>query len=151
MSRMPMSRLARIGTWTGAALAWGTTAVFVKVAAAEPAETATTVPPADEAATLVGPLATMPEPPSDGLVILRFTPVTAPPPEIIVKTRYVQVEGPAPATASSSTSGSAAPAQTASTGGSSGTTAAAPPPPPAASTVTVTPTTQPPAPVSSGS
>jgi hypothetical protein len=149
---MPASRLARIGAWTGAAVAWGTTTVLVRVAAAEPAETALPPPPTQDSTAELGITdATLPNPPDGGLVIIRYTPVTAPPQEVIVKTRYVQVQAdpgaatvsaPAPAaTAKAST----APASTATAAPATGSVA------PPAPVVVATPTTQPPAPPSSGS
>lgn len=141
MSRMPASRIATIGAWTAAAVAWGTTNVVMEAASAEPEQTesptSTTVeiPNADQAA--------LPAQPEGGLVVLRFTPVTAPPPEVIVETRYVSV-GSGTSSGGGSRKSAAPSAPTAPSGGAPATKP--PPPPPAA-----TPATTPPAPPSSGS
>jgi hypothetical protein len=141
MNRLPPSRLIRIFTWTGAALAWGTTVVMAKAATPPKADDTQTEPPLT-AAGLAGATAPLPTPPSQGLVILRYTPVAAPAPQ--VRTIYVQgtpspVAGTAaaPAAASAPAAGAPAPA------------AVAPPPPPPAPAPA--PATAPPAPTSTGS
>ena len=156
MSRMPASRIARIGAWTGAAVAWGTTTVLVRVAAAEPAEPPAPPMPTEDTTTQLGVIeGTLPNPPDGGLVIIRYTPVTAPPQQVIVKTKYVQVQADpgaatagAPAAPAATSKTSTAPAATATAAPAA---TVAPPPPPPAATVVATPVTQPPAPPSSGS
>jgi hypothetical protein len=141
MNRLPPSRLIRIFTWTGAALAWGTTVVMAKAATPAKADD-TQTEPAQAAAGLAGATAPFPTPPSQGLVILRYAPVTAPAPQ--VRTIYVQ------GTANPVAGTAAAPAEVAAASAPAAAAAApvavAPPPPPAP-----TPTTAPPAPTSTGS
>lgn len=147
MSRLPVSRLARIGAWTGAAVAWGVTAVVAREAAPLDAAEAAPEPQPDEAALNTTIAAAVPEMPGKGLVVLRYSPIPDPEPKVI--TRYVTVTvpvaGSAPAPTQISTGG-------ASGGGSStppaGTVTAPPPPPPPP---TPTPTTAPPAPSTGGS
>jgi hypothetical protein len=113
MSRLPMSRVNKVLVWTTAATAWGTAFVTTMleparseaVAAANPIEEASVLQPAIPAA------------PPAGLVILRYTPVTAPAPEI----RTIYVSQPRQASTKSSSSAK-------SSTSSGGSTAAAPPP-----------------------
>jgi hypothetical protein len=141
MSRMPASRIATIGAWTAAAVAWGTTNVVMKTASAEPEQTesptSTTleIPSTTQAA--------LPAQPEGGLVVLRFTPVTAPPPEVIVQTKYVSVGSRTPSGGGSRKSAT----PSAPSAPSDGAPVTKPPPPPPATT----PATTPPAPPSSGS
>lgn len=140
MSRMPLSRLARIGAWTGAALAWGTTGLVVRAVAVQSQDAAAEPDNSSTSTTSVEPA--LPTVPEGGLVVLRFTPATTPPQEVIVETKYVQTK-PKSAPAKSSTSSNST-----SSSKSSGSTSnqPTPPPPPASS-----PTTTAPAPATSGS
>ena len=150
MSRLPAGRLARIGAWTGAAIAWGTTMIVVRdVAAVGASPSDPTMDPATaDSLSVVG--AAVPAMPDDGLVILRYVPLPDPQPEVI--TRYVTVTVPVGGEASTpaavpAPSGTPAPPPS---GGGGGTTVTQPPPPPPPPPAP-TPTTAPPAPVSGGS
>ena len=83
--RFPWARRGRVAAWTAFSLAW-TTALVARTVGA-PAVTspeAATPPPAAPIAS-VAPAArpaTVPEPPEDGLVILRYTPAPRPEPEV---------------------------------------------------------------------
>ena len=94
--RLSLGRVAAITAWTGAAVAWGT--AIVSVAAASPdtnTETQSptpTVAPAVE--TVLAPVPTMPE---SGLIVVRYTPVERPEPEVIVQRRVVTVASSAQA------------------------------------------------------
>jgi hypothetical protein len=89
MSRFDGARWNRILVWTGAALAWGTAFIATWLEPARDVDAAET-PPA--VATPVEPAsrATMPSPSPQGLVILRYTPVDAPPAQVLT----VRVQGP---------------------------------------------------------
>lgn len=150
MSRLPRSRWARIGAWTGAALAWGTTIVMTQEKAS--GDASADEPQLDAALAELPAGSVLPNMPASGLVILRYAPI--PVPEQVVVTRYVTVTvpvGSAAATAaatsppSSVATGSSAVAATGG-GGGSGTAQPPPPPPPPPTTVTTAP-----APVSGGS
>jgi hypothetical protein len=80
MSRFDGGRWNRILIWTGAALAWGTALVAARIEEKEPPEPAR---PSDGQVDSVSPQAAMPVSPAQGLVILRFTPVETPEPEVI--------------------------------------------------------------------
>lgn len=80
MSRFDRGRWNRILVWTGATLAWGTALVAARE---EPAQVASPVPPAEGQVAADSLHAAMPTPPSQGLVILRFTPVETPEPEVV--------------------------------------------------------------------
>lgn len=80
MSRFDRGRWNRILVWTGATLAWGTALVAAR---AEPAQVTSPVPPAEGQVATDSLHAVMPTPPSRGLVILRFTPVETPEPEVV--------------------------------------------------------------------
>jgi len=80
MSRFDQGRWNRILVWTGATLAWGTALVAAR---AEPAQVTSSVPPAEAQVAADSLQAAMPTPPSQGLVILRFTLVEAPEPEVV--------------------------------------------------------------------
>lgn len=130
MSRLPLSRWAKIGVWTGAAVAWGTTLLVARQAA--PTDD-TPAPGPDE-----GPRASVagtsedavPSLPDGGLVVLRYAPI--PDPEPVVVTRYVEARTPRPAASSGGTG--TAPTSSASAG------PAPAPPPPAPTTVAPQPT-----------
>lgn len=99
MSRFRDSRWATIGVWTGAAVAWGTTAVVARQAADAPPEGAATPDTTPVSVERVAEPA-LPTAPADGLVIIRYTPSSEPEPEVV--TRYVvSRSSPAPAQASS--------------------------------------------------
>lgn len=148
MSRMPASRLARIGAWTAAALAWGTTAVVVRAATTADDSPTTTQPSPQVSPSGVKPI--LPAPPDGGLVVLRFTPVTAPPQQIVVETRYVesQVKRSQSSTATKQPVTTKQPA--ASPSGDPSSASQAPPPPPPQPQV-ASPAPQPPSPPSAGS
>ncbi len=94
MSRYTPRRVLSIGAWTGAAVTWamallgeptGVAATAVEV----PIETVPVTTPSTA-------LPALPTPPSDGLVILRFTPVPPPPPEVMVRTVSAPAQQAAP-------------------------------------------------------
>ena len=88
LRRLLPSRWARIMAWTGAAVAWGTSAIAVQ-AATEQSATAEPEPidvPEPEVLEIVEPVAAVPTPTEEGLVIIRYTPVPPPPPEVITRT-----------------------------------------------------------------
>lgn len=98
MSRFDTGRRLRIAIWTGAALAWGTTATMAVQRKAEAASeeygpSAVPVPQVTEAP-LAAPIPTMPD---GGLVVLRYQPGPGVQPE--VRTVYVQTASPPPAAA----------------------------------------------------
>jgi hypothetical protein len=113
LKRLFPSRWARIIAWTGAALAWGTSVVAVQAqteqsaATSEPVSTPEPEPAVQE---VPQPLAAVPAPPEAGLVVIRYTPVPPPAPEVI--TRTVTVSG-----------GGGGGGATTSTGGGGGSTA----------------------------
>ena len=86
-------RWARIAAWTGAALAWGTTAIAVasstspSVPAEPPALPLALEPPTTTSTTTT--LAPVPELPQRGLVVVRYTPVPPPPPKVVTRTVVV--------------------------------------------------------------
>jgi|GEM_PF-3548858 len=133
MSRFDSGRWNRILVWTGAALAWGTAVIAARLEPARATDAEQPLPEVNQQATSTT-LAAMPASPSEGLVILRFTPVPAPEPEI----RTVYVERSVPARSSGGGS-------SASSGGSSGSGRSAPPP------ASPAPAQPAPAPSSSGS
>jgi hypothetical protein len=108
MSRFDEGRLARIMVWTGAALAW---AGAVTAAALEPLRAQASLSgessPAEVVTTTLHPV--VPTAPAQGLVILRYTPVEVPEPE--VRTIYVRQTK---ASGSSGSSANSAPAPTSS-------------------------------------
>ncbi|MGB5655002.1 MAG: hypothetical protein WBN35_00130, partial [Acidimicrobiia bacterium] len=81
-------RWAKIAAWTGAALAWGTAAIAVASStnaagpAEEPALPLAFEPPTTTSTTTTT-LAPMPELPERGLVVVRYTPVPPPPPQVV--------------------------------------------------------------------
>jgi hypothetical protein len=127
LKRLFPTRWARILTWTGAALAWGTTAVAVAATSQEATLSAGDMP-ADPSASTPAPsaTATMPDLPDGGLVILRYTPSQTTP-------------TPQPAAAPAVSSGAAG--NSGSTGGGNSSPAATrapdPPPRPPAPTTTI--------------
>ena len=89
--RFPWARRNRIAAWTAFGLAW-TTALVARTVGAPAAvvpETAEAPPPGPSLT-----MATVPEPPEDGLVILRYTPAERPEPE--VRRVVVTQQAPAP-------------------------------------------------------
>lgn len=84
--RLVPARWARIVSWTGAAVVWGTTAVVASEAFLTPE---LSPPPAIEPLGEEVEGAVMPTPPEAGLVVLRYRPVPPPPPEEIVRTVVV--------------------------------------------------------------
>ncbi len=103
MSRFDAGRWNRILIWTGAALAWATALVVSRLEPAREIDAApdpVAIPTADVSAGAI-----MPNPAPLGLVILRYTPVAAPPAEV----RTVLVERAASPSSSSAPSAQAAP------------------------------------------
>jgi hypothetical protein len=98
VSRLPVSRWTKIGVWTGAAVAWGTTLLVARQA--PPAETVADTAPAEgpRAAVAGASQDAVPSLPDGGLVVLRYAPI--PDPEPIVVTRYVEARTPRTATSS---------------------------------------------------
>jgi hypothetical protein len=94
MSRFDQGRWNRILVWTGATLAWGTALVAAR---AEPAQVASSVPPAEGQVATDSRQAAMPTPPAQGLVILRFAPVAAPEPEVVTVSVRRAAASPPPA------------------------------------------------------
>jgi len=94
MSRFDARRWNRILIWTGAALAWATALVVSRL---EPAREMAALPDSVPAQTAdASAQAIMPNPTPLGVVILRYTPIDAPPAEV----RTVLVEraaSPSPA------------------------------------------------------
>jgi hypothetical protein len=84
--RLFPSRWARILAWTGAALAWGTTAIGVQAANAPANENVDTDPLPPQVEEVTTPTAAVPNQPEKGLVVIRYTPVPPPPPQVIVRT-----------------------------------------------------------------
>lgn len=102
MKRFGVSRWNRILVWTGAALAWGTAFIAAR---AEPARTEagkveSTAP------TTVTTQAILPEAPARGLVVIRYTPIDQPVPEV----RRVYVQAPSSPARAASAPSQAAPA-----------------------------------------
>jgi len=103
MSRFDAGRWNRILIWTGAALAWATALVVSRL---EPAREAAALPdPVAAQAADASAHAIMPNPAPLGLVILRYTPVDAPPAEV----RTVLVERAGSPSSSPTQSAQAAP------------------------------------------
>ena len=103
--RLSIGRVAAISAWTGAAVAWGTAAV--SVAAANPDVQAEEVVPTTEvAAQTTTVLASVPTMPDSGLVVVRYTPVARPEPEVIIQHRVVQVASSSQANTKTKSSGS---------------------------------------------
>lgn len=97
MSRFDRGRWNRILVWTGAALAWGTALIATRVEPNRPTESAQ---PSEGQVASVSPQAAMPTAPSRGLVILRFTRVETPEPEVLTVTvGRAAVSSPSPAQA----------------------------------------------------
>ena len=80
MSRFDGGRWNRILIWTGAALAWGTALVAARIEEKGPPQSTW---PSESQIDSVSPDAAMPVSPAQGLVILRFTPLETPEPEVI--------------------------------------------------------------------
>jgi len=97
LKRLFPLRWAKIAAWTGAALAWGTTAIAVasntsSAVPAEPTALPLAIEPSTTTSTTTTTLAPVPELPERGLVVVRYTPVPPPPPQVV--TRTVVVAGP---------------------------------------------------------
>lgn len=114
LKRLFPSRWARIIAWTGAAVAWGTSIVAVQAQTQQSTTTTATevMPERDpQVQEIPQPLAAVPAPPEAGLVVIRYTPVPPPAPEVITRTVTVGGGGGGTSstgsTASSSTSSSA--------------------------------------------
>ena len=82
MSRFNEGRWNRILVWTGAALAWGTAFIAIWLEPARGVDAAQPAPVAGGTAES-STQAIMPRPAPQGLVILRFTPVDTPAPEVV--------------------------------------------------------------------
>ncbi len=113
LKRLFPMRWAKIAAWTGAALAWGTTAIAVasNASASTPVEQPALPQPIDPPTTTSATTTTvapMPELPERGLVVVRYTPVPPPPPQVV--TRTVVVAGSSGGGGGSSASAATAPA-----------------------------------------
>jgi hypothetical protein len=118
LKRLFPSRWARIVAWTGAAIAWGTSIVAVQAQTQQPATTGApeALPEPDpQVQEVPQPLAAVPAPPEAGLVVIRYTPVPPPAPEVI--TRTVTVGGGGGGTTNS---GATTSSQASSSGNSTG-------------------------------
>jgi len=93
MSRFDTGRRLKIAVWTGAALAWGTTAAMAAQRTAD-AQAGHEADPGVQAQAVTEKVAAAPIPtlPEGGLVILRFQP----PPEVPQEVRTVRVQAPSP-------------------------------------------------------
>lgn len=106
LKRLFPSRWARIVAWTGAAVAWATSVVAVQAAMEQPmADPELEVQPEPEVSEIPAPVAAVPDPPADGLVVIRYSPVPPPPPEVITRTVTVAGGGGGGSAASSGGSG----------------------------------------------
>jgi hypothetical protein len=98
MSRFDGGRWNRILVWTGAALAWGTALIAARIDEIAPPEP---TQPSEGQIASVTTQAGMPVPPTQGLVILRFTPVATPQADVITvevgKATSFRPPAPAPA------------------------------------------------------
>lgn len=149
VKRLFRLRWARITVWTGAALAWGTSAVAVAASMQTEgiAEGTTQTSIEESSATTTTTTTPLPAAPRDGLVVIRYSPVPAPPPETIVRTVVVQesagtgnvappaAEGRSPSPAKSPQPARASTPATPAPSPPPTTVAPAPPPPPPATTV----------------
>lgn len=106
MSRFDAGRWNRILIWTGAALAWSTAVMISWLEPAREVDAGRQEPVAGEPADS-SLQAIMPRPAPLGLVILRFTPVDAPPAE--VRTVFVDRAGGGGSTSPAPPSAQAAP------------------------------------------
>ena len=94
IKRLFPMRWAKIAAWTGAALAWGTTAIAVasNVSATatveEPIQPQAIEPPTTTSTTTTT-MAPIPDMPERGLVVVRYTPVPPPPPQVVTRTVVV--------------------------------------------------------------
>lgn len=97
--RLSVARVAGVAAWTAASVSWGTAAVAI---AAKPAEaTAAGDPLVFALPEVTTTTAAVPDMPESGLVVLRYTPVARPEPQVVI--REVRTAAP-------STSGTPAPA-----------------------------------------
>ena len=103
--RLSLGRVAAITAWTGAAVAWGT--AVVSVAAASPDTEKETQAPTPAVAPVVETvLSAVPAMPESGLIVVRYTPVERPEPEVIVQRRVVTVASSAQAPTKTKSAGS---------------------------------------------
>ncbi len=90
LDRLLPDRWLHIAAWTATAVVWGTTAVAASSAASGSEDHATREP--ERAAVPVAqpsPTTTqspMPVPPENGLIVIRYTPVEPPAPQVITRT-----------------------------------------------------------------
>lgn len=96
MSRFGDSRWQRLAVWTGAALAWGSTATAALLESAR--VDASSNPPATEVAT--DQKAALPTMPASGLMVIRYVPEPVPEPTV----RTITVQQPPPAAPSAAPS-----------------------------------------------
>jgi hypothetical protein len=94
LRRLFPMRWARIAAWTGAALAWGTTAIAVASnagaeAPTEPSVAPQAIEPPASTSTTTTTVAPLPELPARGLVVVRYTPIPPPPPQVVTRTVVV--------------------------------------------------------------
>lgn len=96
--RLTASRITGITAWSAAAVAWGTAAVaFVTPAASSTGSVEVMEPPSPLApvqSSMTLPQASFPTMPEAGLVVVRYTPVDRPEPEVIVERRVVTATAP---------------------------------------------------------
>lgn len=101
VKRLFPTRWAKILAWLGAGLAWGSVAVAATVQSetAEAAPPEPEITPIDPATTTTMPSVSLPAQPADGLVVIRYTAVPPPAPQVIVQTVTVpgKASGAAPA------------------------------------------------------
>lgn len=86
--RLVPTRWARIISWTTASLVWATTVLIAHDLgdAPTPAALEPAIPEPVSVETVVSEPTPLPAAPTDGLVVLRFTPVPPPPPQEIIRT-----------------------------------------------------------------
>jgi hypothetical protein len=101
--RFPAHRVRRLVAWTSLAIAWSTALVARGLATPEPTATAQLPPPPPTAPAAPTVPSSMPAMPAGGLVVLHYTPVDKPAPEVrrVVVTRTVTAPAPAPVASSS--------------------------------------------------
>lgn len=94
IKRLFPMRWAKIAAWTGAALAWGTTAIAVASNAGaaatvdEPIQPQA-IEPQSTTSTTSTTAAPIPDMPERGLVVVRYTPVPPPSPQVVTRTVVV--------------------------------------------------------------
>lgn len=99
--RISIARVAGVVAWTAASVSWGTAAVAV---ATRPSEAVASEEPLvfalPEVTTSTAALPVLPE---SGLMVLRYTPVEKPKPQVVTEVRVASGSGSGGGTASGST------------------------------------------------